>query len=232
MDCRDAGQYAPLAHENALTPSHAEHVRTAHEALIVTKSEDLESRSANGWPCAAVFLFLLFFIPFKLIQREHRLSFVPDGLDVSGILYTNEESWGFGPGGNETGVIVYELAEDAAARIQKAGITYFTSLSPRSENRHGWHGLYAKWQRTPMLGDPQWASSGTSCDCLPVPPDPAPQALASYLGRYGFGIKIDSRIGQLVDEAISKPGSFYAYGRIGILIVIPDARRVIYAYNG
>ncbi|MBT9097385.1 hypothetical protein KFZ76_06630 [Methylovulum psychrotolerans] len=49
---------------------------------------------------------------------------------------------------------------------------------------------------------------------------------------YGFGIPIDSLIESELDTAIAKPKSYFAYGRIGIIIVIPDARKVIYAYNG
>jgi hypothetical protein len=36
----------------------------------------------------------------------------------------------------------------------------------------------------------------------------------------------------LVDDAISKPGSFYSHGRTGLVIVIPKAKRVIFAYAG
>ena len=80
------------------------------------------------WIGAIAVLTLLLLFSFKLWERSHHLSFVPDGLSVSTILYVEEESWGFGPGGNETGLIVYELPDSTAKEIQKAGIDYFTKI--------------------------------------------------------------------------------------------------------
>lgn len=48
---------------------------------------------------------------FKIYERSFMLSIVPDALGVNSILYREEESWGFGPGGNEAGIRVYPLAE-------------------------------------------------------------------------------------------------------------------------
>jgi len=96
----------------------------------------------------AVLVCVALVVSFKLYERQFRLGHVPEGLNVSTVLYANEQSWG-----------------------------------------------------------------------LP-------------LNRYGFGISIDAQIEQEINQAISKPGSFAAYGRTGILIVIPGIRRVVYAHNG
>jgi hypothetical protein len=181
------------------------------------------------WISAIAILCLVLLTSFKLLERKHRFSFVPEALGVSNILYANEESWGFGPGGNETGVIAYELPDAVAKEIQRAGVGFFAAMPPKAGDSHDWHGRYEKWQPTPILGDPSWASGELDRKNVTVN---SPQKIAHYLDKYGFGIPIDSHIEQIVNEAISKPGSFFAYGRIGVLIVIPDMRKVIYVYNG
>src|SRR5215212_4661710 len=103
------------------------------------------------WAGAVVILSVLLFISFKLWERSHHLSFVPDGLSVSRILYVKEESWGFGPGANESGLIVYELPDNVAKEIQKAGIDYFAKMPQNAEHGRGRRGRYNKWQSTPIL---------------------------------------------------------------------------------
>jgi hypothetical protein len=171
---------------------------------------------------AIAILSVFLFGSCKLLERSHHLSFVPEGLSVSTILYTKEQSWGFGPGGNETGLIVYELPDSIAKEIQKVGLGYFTNLPQKKGDSSDSRGRYETWQSTPILlkGSGSGAVTTNSYE------------IANFLNRYGFGISIDSQIEQEVNRAISTPGSFYANGRIGILIVIPDIRRVVYAYNG
>ncbi|AFY94074.1 hypothetical protein [Chamaesiphon minutus] len=154
-------------------------------------------------------LSVLLAVVFISMEREHRLSFVPEKLSVSNIVYTKEEVFGFGPGGNETGVLVYELPDKIASDIEKIGIEYFVNLTPRQGNNSD---LYRKWQKTPITDV---------------------NKIEEHLDRYGFGISIDRHIENEIDEAISKPGSFFANGRGGrILIVNPKNRRVFLAYSG
>ena len=174
------------------------------------------------WIGATAVLSVLLFFGFKSWERNHHLSFVPDGLNVSTILYVKEKSWGFGPGGNETGVIVYELPDINAKEIQKIGIEYFNKMPPKTGDSHDWHGRYETWRQSPVLL--KGSDSGTNST--------KDHEISNYLNAYGFGIPIDPQIEQEINKAISKPGSFVAFGRIGVLIVIPDIRRVVYAYNG
>lgn len=154
-------------------------------------------------------LSILLSIIFASWEREQRLSFVPKKLSVSNIVYTKEEIFGFGPGGNETGVLVYELPERTARDIEKIGIEYFIDAIDRQGNNID---LYQKWQKTPTADI---------------------ENIENYLGRYGFGISIDPRIENEIDETILKSGSFFANGRGGrILIVNPKTRRVFLAYSG
>ena len=47
-----------------------------------------------------------------------------------------------------------------------------------------------------------------------------------------FPIQVNSSIEAMINDAISTPGSYYTYGRIGIILVIPKVRRIVFAYNG
>lgn len=52
------------------------------------------------------------------------------------------------------------------------------------------------------------------------------------MGAYGFGIEIDKSIEELIDKAINQTGNYYAYGRIGVIILIPAEEKIVYVYNG
>ncbi len=168
-----------------------------------------------------VFLFFVLFGLFKFRETVNRYSYVPEGLGVNKILFAAEDSWGFGPGGNETGVIVYELPEGVAEEIRHGGTDYLAKLPPRSGSNHDWHGRFERWQSTPITSDRAWFAEK----------DASPR-IANYLNQYGFGIPIDVQIERDIDDVISKQGSYFAYGRIGMLIVIPEIHRVVFAYAG
>lgn len=156
------------------------------------------------------------------------LGFVPAGLNVGLILYTKEDAWGFGPGGNETGVIVYELPEHAADRVAAGGGKYLAELS--NADGSGSRGHYRNWRTTPIAGEETWLHrDGTG---KPWHAGHRP-SIADYLNKYGFGIQIDADIPALIDDALWSPGNYYAYGPGGgLIIVAPNLRRIIYAYAG
>jgi hypothetical protein len=129
------------------------------------------------------------------------------------------------PGDNETGLIVYELALSTAQVLEKRGIEYLRTLPPNAGDDRDWRGRYEEWRPTP-LSDPHWLKDPISDAAFST------AHVRSYLYKYGFGIDVDSDIEALIDEAIAKPGSYYAYGRLGVLIVIPSKLRVVYAYAG
>lgn len=159
----------------------------------------------------------------KLWERSHRLSHVPDALQVRQIVYANEEAWGFGPGGNEAGIVAYALPERVANTIQAAGLPYFANLPPnRNRAERDWRGRFSDWKTTPVEPGPHWK------------PDPGSGRydIYQYICAYGFCIDIDERIGQEAAAAVNEPGNFYAYGRIGMIVVAPRMRRVFFMYNG
>jgi hypothetical protein len=158
----------------------------------------------------------------KYQERQWVLQRVPDALDVHDIAYRNEESWGFGPGGNEAGIVFYALPEDVARQVKEGGVGYLETLPPNADQqRRDWRGRYDGWAETPITGDR-----------FKVNPDTGLLNVAEYICAYGFCIDIPRDRLQQANEIASRPGSFYAQGRVGIIVVSPGARSVIYFCNG
>lgn len=174
-------------------------------------------------------LMAVFVVSFKVLERDSRLNLVPASLQVSKIIFGNEESWGFGPGGNETRVIVYELPIDVAEDIQRMGLDFFNQILPNAQRSGNWQGRHQKWKETPILS-PAWLEQWDNS-----PSDRATTSSAkieNYLYRYGFGIYLEPSLSHEINSAISKSGSFFSASRTAIIIVMPEARLVAYTYSG
>lgn len=87
-------------------------------------------------------------VAFQSFEKSFYLKKIPKELRVSEILYMNNKIWGFGPGGNETGIIVYKLPSDVAEQLSKEGIQYLKKIS----------GL--EWKESPLEISPYWSSKG------------------------------------------------------------------------
>ena len=144
------------------------------------------------------------------------------------MLYVAEEAWGWGPGGNETGIIDYDMPDAAREQIGTGGIPWLNGLpggGPRGQ------GVYGDWQATPF--DTAAAQAGGQLgDEMTHGLRGMGDGIAAYMARYGFCIPFDRELEALADEALARPGSFYAFGRIGMLLLIPAERRIVYAYSG
>jgi len=154
--------------------------------------------------------------------NSHHLSFVPSAMGVQRVLYVSEESWGLGPGGNETGIIVYEMPATIAADLSRRGLVYLNELSSQATARE-WRGRYSDWQLTPIEIKGVWR---------PTEAVPTSSPIRDYLGRYGFAIPVRSDVEHLTNGALLNAGSFYARGRTGVIILVPSQKRIIYAYRG
>lgn len=161
----------------------------------------------------------------QLYIRDHHLSFVPEAMSVSNVLYVSEKSWGFGPGGNETGLLVFEMPVPVATELKNRGLDYLREL-PRNI-RQGWHGRYTDWHETPLMVGDDWGSTSYEGQKYWTSP-----GIGDYLNKYGFPVLLDGAWEDLTNRALFRPGSYYAYGRIGLIILVPGELRVIYAYNG
>jgi hypothetical protein len=173
----------------------------------------------------ALVLVLTLYGLYRADVHQSNLSYVPDGMGVSEILYDIEESAGIGlPGDYEIGIIAYALPSQAANEIQAEGIRYFSHL-PRRVGGYGYslHGLYTDWKPTPAPADIWLARPGES-------------RVQSFLSGtrtayyYGRGLEIDPTYEAEILEAVSQPGNYFAYGRSGIIVVAPKIQRVIYAH--
>lgn len=177
------------------------------------------------WPLLVAAAILLPYAGCKALERNHHLSFAPCGMGVGSIDYVAEESWGFGlPGDNETGVIAYNLPESATKAIASSGLGYLRQLPCKKDGRD-WHGRYYDWKETPIPADGFWGESagGTKSESPKV---------SNYLDKYGFGIPISKSVESAIDNAISAPGNFFAYSRIGVILIVPSKRQAFYVYAG
>ncbi|MDD5160406.1 MAG: hypothetical protein PHI47_10170 [Sulfuricurvum sp.] len=154
---------------------------------------------------------------YKNYEQTFYLNHIPREMAVTNILYQKTESWGvFGPGANETGIIVFELPESSAKTIKNTGIDYFSILSLEDTPRNEYIRQCGEWSETPMKND-----SNSSW------------ILGNFLDQYGFGIAVDSNIEKKVNLAVSKSGSYFTNCRGStILIVIPEINKVVMVYAG
>jgi hypothetical protein len=172
--------------------------------------------------CLPIVLLLLVtpYAAWKALEYRFQLGLLPPELNVWWISAAVTEHWGFGPGGNETGVIVYSLPSAVAEQIADKGLQYFSSPGRQAFG----------WLATPIeTGNLSWSETkrleGSSGS-------PA-KRLEDFLNRYGFGIEIPSWISRLANQAIVSPGNFFSYGPGGgVIIVIPAERKVVLAYAG
>lgn len=159
---------------------------------------------------------------YKNFERRFYLSHVPDALAVSTITYELQESWGFGPGGNEAGILVYPLSDQLSRQVEQGGVKFLQNM-PRNQNQEtrGWQGNYETWLETPAA-NPQWK------------PDAKTGRLnvMDYICVYGFCIDVAPEVVAEANEIVNSAGSYYAQGRIGIIVVSPKKKKVLYFYNG
>jgi hypothetical protein len=160
---------------------------------------------------------------YKLYERKFMIEFVPDVLNVSSIKYSQEESWGFGPGGNEAGILIYPLPENVSSNIKKSGLEYFQRMpvNKNQQNRR-WRGRYSDWAETPVKPSQRWSESKQT----------GRFDIYDYICAYGFCINIKQSVVDEANAIVNSPGSFYAYGRIGLIVVSPEKNLVMYFYNG
>lgn len=159
---------------------------------------------------------------YKFYERRFNMNHMPDALGVQAISYELQESWGFGPGGNEAGILVYPLPEDVSRQIGQGGIKFLQTL-PANKNQadRRWQGAYETWAETPVAS-PQWKLD-VKAGRLNV---------MDYICAYGFCIDVAPEVLNEANEIVNNAGSYYAHGRIGIIVVSPKKKKVLYFYNG
>lgn len=166
------------------------------------------NRRALGWLLACLFIVVALWTALRYMETRHWLSRLPPQLGVEKVVYAETDSWGFGPGGNESGVVVYELPSHVSGANPSA-------LAPE-----------LRWETTPLQGHREWfeGEGASRTDTGPL--------LNNYLNQYGFGIPIKREVVSEIDRAVSVPGSWYAYTRNGVILLMPLINRVAYIYAG
>jgi hypothetical protein len=162
--------------------------------------------------------------------RAHRLAHVPPALEVTRILHAREQVWGFGPGGNEVSVIVYELPPYSAGKVREGGVAFLEGLrDPRPLPSRERDREYEGWAETPIRAGQHW----TPRECEPSESNDCERPrLRHYLGSWGSMMGVDPDVERAVDEAVTRPGSYYGWARYGMLLVVPMQGRVYYLYQG
>lgn len=167
------------------------------------------NRRPHPW-VLAVLVALALWAAIDFFSNRHFLSLLPPGFAAEKIAYAETNSWGFGPGGNETGVIIFEIPSHIANADPGA-------LAPQ-----------LNWEATPLQGHREWfEGEGTLHSSRMGGP-----MLYNYLNRYGFSIHIAPEIMNEVDMAVGEPGNWYAYTRGGIIIFTPSSNRLAFVFSG
>jgi len=152
---------------------------------------------------------------FRTYEQTFYLNHIPQEMGVTKILYQKTDSWGFGPGGNETGVVVFELPENSAKTIESAGRDFFNVISKEDTPRNEYIRKCGDWQESHL------SDTNTSW------------TLGSFLNQYGFGVTVDQDIENEINLAASTKGS-YSTGCAGgaVIIVAPKIKKVFFVYAG
>lgn len=148
----------------------------------------------------------------------HALRALPPAVMAEAVDYARNDTYGFGPGGNETGFNVIRLADAGAVRVAEGG-TVWLNAQPGGRFSGG-------WSETPVPRDDYWMGRS---DIGPWP-DPTVKAV---LNRYGFGFDLPPEHQTALDAALNAPGSFYAFGPGGLVaVIVPATRRAYVFYAG
>lgn len=181
---------------------------TPNPAVQGTLNVKHMNRRTLSWLLPCLFFAVALWAALRSIESRHWLLRLPQQLGVEKILYTETNSWGFGPGGNETGVVLYELPSHVSDKTPSV-------LAPQ-----------LRWEKTPLQGHREWieGEGASRTEAGPL--------LNNYLNQYGFSIPVKPEVVSEIDRSVSAPGSWYAYTRNGVILVMPLISRVAYVYAG
>lgn len=163
------------------------------------------------------FIFLAVFgaavwVVSSINDRKRQLSFVPETMNVSRILYVSEETslFSFHPSGR--GIIVYEMPEALVQQLTQQGPGFLkrhTGVGNDDPRRRYWW-----WEATPRMSH----ASGFL-------------RVESFLEQHDNRMETDADITSLTNDALGRPGSFYSQNDVGSLLLIPGAARIVFFYR-
>jgi hypothetical protein len=166
--------------------------------------------------------FSFFCLWFKLLYLPNRvLSAIPSDLNVSKILYRNEDYSG-------AGIVIYELPNETKEKIEKYGLQYLNTTYNKNNLPHNDDGIFKKWGETPISINEAW--TGPVMDGIPEYKTNIPQ-ISNYLSRYNLGLNLDQQIELQINRVIQNSGSYFAYQNVRLIIVSPSDKIIVYAYS-
>ncbi|XAP78029.1 hypothetical protein ABC955_15845 [Citromicrobium bathyomarinum] len=161
------------------------------------------------------------YFAYKAYDRSVIFRFVPAPLVAKVIEHRTERLLGVGPGGNETGFIVYRLTARSAAWATDQGDRLPDFLPGGSK----------QWRTTPVLVEGDKAGRWQRGDVMRS--DTKVPDIENYLSQYGAGFRVDRPYAEALNRAMNRPGSFYSYGAGGrFTLVDPMGGKVYVAYAG
>ncbi|RDE07913.1 hypothetical protein [Pelagibacterium lacus] len=143
--------------------------------------------------------------------QDWRMSRIPALLAASEITYSSEVGGAPGPGANEGGLAAYALPDATVAALERQGLDFLATPD-------------LAWHPTPL--------GGPSGEALTDPATGHPD-IRRFIERY-VSVALDPAIERSLNEALATPGTYYAFPRDGISVVIvaPSMARAFFAYNG
>ena len=176
-------------------------------------------------------VFAAAFLAWKAFVYYDRLRIVPEAMNVWWVRYAWEKSWGFGPGGSYTGIIVYDMPEAVKTELLEKGLAWLNALPPNTSP--GAYDSVSDWRETPIPNTYRWTDPAacppsTSDRYMLAYPNGCP-SISGFMGGYGL-LSFDRDFEVMANEALFSPGAYYAFGRFGILIMIPARERIIYVH--
>jgi hypothetical protein len=220
-------------------------------------------------PLVLLFAALMAVLTTACVQRP----VFPAEFKLGRVLHQTEKAHFLGPGGSNHSFAVYEIPQEAAAKIQAGGLSYLNSLpsvveqkknaaqprvetitysvvkcavpgcpeekDPKNRVTRTFTGPYwapfADWHATPVPKEEKWLRSGRSTG------GDWELGIESFYKSYqadtsaaAFIATLPPALSEQFHEAISTPGSFYAYGHyrdMCILVVSPKQGKAFYLFR-
>ncbi len=190
-------------------------------ALALTGLTAVYRRSKRLFLATIILFVVAPLVGYASVLRASKLQDVPRALGVDTILFDRGISFTWA----DAGIRVYALPPAAGASIAAGGERYLNSL-PHNRNRwlERWRGDYSGyggWRRTPIVPGRTWQRhAGTGR-----------LSVQGYFAQREWRmVRRHDDVVQEIESAINQPGSFYAVGRAGTLIISPAVGKAFYLH--
>ena len=188
----------------------------------------MRARPAKSWlkrlGIGAVFAVLLLWAGYAALSNAFYHSRMPEHAGVGRILYKHVKTFGFGPGGNETGLVVFRMSASAARRLQADPDAFLQKVS---ESGRGSCHRFTNWTETPFVPpEHRWGEASRGAQ----PGSPA--TIEEITNQFGFGIRFKARYVRMLNESFAEPGSYLGSGGCGRVVLMPERRAAAYIIVG